>query len=245
MASFGENLRTQRELRGIELAEIARATKITPLFLRALEADQFEVLPGGLFARAFVRQYAAHIGLDVESTLAAFVEARGERGSEPAQTPARHSGRMLRHAGFIAGAGALGLVLLLSGRTTTRPRPGVVWSPALAGSPPSVYPPAAPQSTRGLALTLRAVANCWVEAHADGQAVLNRVLAQGETTTIEATQEILLSVGNAGGLTVSVDDQAGQPLGRSGEVRKNIRITRDSLSSFLRTPVTVASSVSG
>ena len=49
MGSFGENLRRERELRGVSLREIADGTKITLRFLQALEEDRVDVLPGGLF----------------------------------------------------------------------------------------------------------------------------------------------------------------------------------------------------
>ena len=63
MASFGENLRRERELRGVDLRDIADATKISVRFLQALEQDRVDVLPGGIFPRAFVRQYAKELGL--------------------------------------------------------------------------------------------------------------------------------------------------------------------------------------
>ena len=63
MASFGENLRRERELRGVDLHEMAEATKISIRFLQALEQDRVDVLPGGIFPRAFVRQYGKYLGL--------------------------------------------------------------------------------------------------------------------------------------------------------------------------------------
>src|SRR5262245_66492520 len=75
MASFGETLRRERELRGVSLREIADATKISVRFLQALEQDRLEVLPGGVFRRAFVRQYARHLGLDAERLVGEFVFA--------------------------------------------------------------------------------------------------------------------------------------------------------------------------
>ena len=77
--------------------------------------------------------------------------------------------------------------------------------------------------------------SCWVEARADGETVISRVLAQGESETLEAQREIVLSVGNAGGLAIRVNDQPALPLGRSGEVRKNIVITRQSLPALVET----------
>ena len=69
-----------------------------------------------------------------------------------------------------------------------------------------VYPspslaPATPVD--GLVLTMTAQQECWVEVRADGQTVVNRVLAEGETQTFEARGEIVLSVGNAGGLAIA------------------------------------------
>ncbi len=68
MASFGENLRQQREARGISLEDISAGTKIRPHFLAAMEADQFESLPRGA-ARGFIRSYAAFIGLNPDQVV--------------------------------------------------------------------------------------------------------------------------------------------------------------------------------
>jgi hypothetical protein len=96
------------------------------------------------------------------------------------------------------------------------------------------FPTAAPAAARdGLVLSLTAQQECWVEVRADGATVINRVLAEGETQTLEARGEIVLSVGNAGGLSVRVNDRPALPLGRSGEVRKNIVITRQNLPSLV------------
>ena len=62
---------------------------------------------------------------------------------------------------------------------------------------------------------------------------MNRVLAQGETQTFEARGEIVLSVGNAGGVSIKRQRPPGVPLGRSGEVRKNIVITKQNLPDFV------------
>ncbi len=52
MASFGENLRREREMRGVTLQEISAATKISGRFLQALEAEEFAKVPGGVFTRS-------------------------------------------------------------------------------------------------------------------------------------------------------------------------------------------------
>jgi cytoskeleton protein RodZ len=72
MASFGENLRREREMRGVTLQEISSATKISVRFLQALENEQFDRVPGGIFTRSFIRTYARYLGLDEDQVLAEY-----------------------------------------------------------------------------------------------------------------------------------------------------------------------------
>jgi cytoskeleton protein RodZ len=82
VASFGENLRKAREARKITLQEIAATTKIGTRALQALEDEQFNLLPGGIFNKGFVRAYARAVGLDEEKTVAAYLEAAKVTPSE-------------------------------------------------------------------------------------------------------------------------------------------------------------------
>jgi len=75
LESFGARLKREREKRKITLDDISVATKIAPRFLTALESDQFDQLPGGIFNKGFVRSYARHLGLDENQTIADFVAA--------------------------------------------------------------------------------------------------------------------------------------------------------------------------
>jgi len=62
--TVGHSLKHAREERNMSLDEASRATKIRKEFLLAIEEDRFEVLPGDVFARGFVRSYADFLGLD-------------------------------------------------------------------------------------------------------------------------------------------------------------------------------------
>ena len=67
MTLVGETLRRERLKRNLDLEEISRELKISTRFLQAIENDQYEKLPGGVFAKSFVRQYARLLGLDEEA----------------------------------------------------------------------------------------------------------------------------------------------------------------------------------
>jgi cytoskeletal protein RodZ len=249
MVSFGENLRRERELRGVSLREIAEGTKISVRFLQALEEDRADVLPGGLFPKAFVRQYAVFLGLDPDRTAADFVLAHGEPQAERRPPPPARRRLTLSPGAAFLGVIAVAAVVLTfrrpageaDRRVQTRVSPSPAGEAASAVLPTDrVYPPpkaepvaAATPASESLVLTLTAQQSCWVEVRADGETVLNRVLAEGESQTLEARGQIVLSVGNAGGLRVRVNDRPTLPLGRSGEVRKNIVITRQNLPSLV------------
>jgi cytoskeleton protein RodZ len=66
MTSIGDTLRRERQRRNIDLPEIAGKLKISTRFLEAIEHDDFGKLPGGVFTKSFVRQYADLLGLDAD-----------------------------------------------------------------------------------------------------------------------------------------------------------------------------------
>jgi len=247
MGTFGDKLRRERELRGISLREIAEGTKISVRFLQALEEDRVDVLPGGIFPRAFVKQYALFLGLDADKAVGDFVAAHGEAPPELRRMPPPPVRRRMPVSPgqvFLVVVAVLAVVLTFRrGREAERARPEP--TPAAVAAAPAVLPsdrvypsptvaPAAATPGDTLVLTMTAQQDCWVEVRADGETLANRVLAEGESETFEARGEIVLSVGNAGGLSIRVNDRPALPLGRSGEVRKNIVITRQNLPSLVQ-----------
>jgi cytoskeletal protein RodZ len=78
LGSFGEKLRKQREQRSITLEAISNVTKISTRMLRALEEENFNQLPGGVFNKGFVRAYARQVGLDEEEAITDYLAALRE-----------------------------------------------------------------------------------------------------------------------------------------------------------------------
>ena len=99
MGSFGERLRREREMRGVSLDDIADATKIGTRLLRALEEEHFELLPGGIFNKGFVRAYAKYLGLNDEEAVADYLEAAGENTPDPRVIAEQNSSRIDRSGG--------------------------------------------------------------------------------------------------------------------------------------------------
>jgi cytoskeleton protein RodZ len=96
---FGEHLKREREMRGVTLEEISAATRIAPRFLAALESEQWELLPGGVFNRGFIRSVARYLGLDEDSLVAEYAletKGRAEPGvvADPPEEPDRNWARV-------------------------------------------------------------------------------------------------------------------------------------------------------
>jgi transcriptional regulator with XRE-family HTH domain len=70
--AFGPRLRRERERRGISLDHIAVLTNVAVEVWQGLERNDFSLWPGGLFARAFVRDYANAIGVDADDAVEDF-----------------------------------------------------------------------------------------------------------------------------------------------------------------------------
>jgi cytoskeleton protein RodZ len=83
MTAIGETLRRERLKRNLELDQISRELKISARMLAAIEAEQFGKLPGGVFARSFVRQYAHYLGLDEDEMATAVQRLLDPAEEEP------------------------------------------------------------------------------------------------------------------------------------------------------------------
>jgi cytoskeletal protein RodZ len=86
MATLGQQLKQFREEKGISLNEISESTHIGIRFLQAIENDAYDVLPGGVFNRAFVRKFAKEVGFDEEQAVSLYEEQLEEQGGEPERT---------------------------------------------------------------------------------------------------------------------------------------------------------------
>lgn len=68
----GAQLRQARESKGLTVAQIAKETMLTARYLTALEADDYEALPGSTFVRGYLRRYAPLVGLSANTLVAEF-----------------------------------------------------------------------------------------------------------------------------------------------------------------------------
>jgi cytoskeleton protein RodZ len=283
MTSIGETLRRERQRRNLELSKIAAELKISTRFLEAIEREDFAKLPGGVFTKSFVRQYATVLGLDAEELVAEVgrliepkVEVSDETGKSRPDVPGIHV-QMLEDnwqsvrerrtplpSWVRAGVLLVVLMLVCSGVyywveqrphhtvvAHVQPPPQPIATPApppvaVEQTPPPVptvstaAPPAAPQTSDDSAarpvpaaviqslppnpnatvrVAITADEEVWVRADVNGKYQFQGTLQPHETRMIEADGEVIVRLGNAGGVTITWNGKPVGAVGPKGQIR--------------------------
>jgi cytoskeleton protein RodZ len=110
--NFGERLKREREMREVSLAEVTSGTRIGRRFLEALEEEEWDKLPGGIFSRGFVRSIARYLGLNEEDLLSEYDLARGD---QKIAAPAPYQNRLPSPPNWVPTLALLVLVSLAVG----------------------------------------------------------------------------------------------------------------------------------
>jgi cytoskeleton protein RodZ len=111
VARLGDTLRQQREQMGVTMQQAAEDTRIRDKFLQAIESGDYQSLPGTVYTKGFLRNYAHYLNLDAEEMLALYTGERG--GADPARSFAPM--RPLVKRSFIFTPTVLVPVLVLAG----------------------------------------------------------------------------------------------------------------------------------
>ena len=274
LASFGEELRREREIRGISLKEIADATKISKRFLEAIERNDHKTLPAPVFTRGFVREYARYLGLNAEEMVnrynfAAVGDERIEQSAhlerlttpQAAPVPVKKlapRGIPPPYARVDRNVYILILVVValagvsywaLKHRRETRANEERIAAETHAAAVPAAPPvvttsaPATSTSTTPpangpakLVLNLEVTGTSWLILEADGERVINDEVRRGYHRTIEAKDAFhFKTIGNAGGISLTLNDLPVPALGRDGQVLHDVVLDRAALQK-LQTP---------
>jgi len=242
--TFGERLKREREMREVSLEEITAATRIAARYLDALENEQWDKLPGGVFNRGFVRAIAGYLGLDEEGFLSEYDLARGEQKTEPA---APYESRLPAKPKWIPALAILALLVLLAGvfyvgrfawrrysahraaqhssvarnPSPSSPRDNVSSSSASPASPSNSAASAdssspAPDWGSNLNLTVSTSAATRIRILADGNLVLDAELPAGENRRFPAKEQFEVTAADSSAVLLELNGEIMRPLGEPG-----------------------------
>jgi cytoskeletal protein RodZ len=225
--TFGERLKRERELREVTIKEIASATRIAAKFLQALENEEWEKLPGGVFGRGFVRSVARYLGLSEENLLSDYDQARGE-ASTPAQ---KLEERIPSPPKWIPAMAVLLLVAVVVGlafggryawrwyaaHRAAKKASAVVSIPSSNVATQNLFPnsSSAPATDNGISLPLdlsaAATAATRIKVAADGVVLYDWELAAGQNLHFPANDRIEVAANDASVLLLELNGQKVMP----------------------------------
>lgn len=234
--TFGERLKRERELREVSQNELTKATRIGAHYLEALENEQWEKLPGGVFNRGFVRAIARYLGLNEETLLGEYDLAHGEAAPPP---PVPFESRIPRAPLWVPIVGLLVLLAVLAGllvggiygwrryaaHRAAKKASAMALPAKNAAESSAVVATAAddPQHSRGAAaaattldLSVSTSAATRVRVVGDGAVEFDSEMPAEETKHFSAKQRFEVTAGNSSAVLLELNGQAMPPVGAPG-----------------------------
>lgn len=250
-------LRHAREQLGLSLREVADRTRIRVAILEAIENHDDERLPPPVFTRGFVKAYAREVGLDPQAAAARYGVPDDPPGASGGHSPqARHASADDRSVSYslsererstlatVALIVVAGVIFVLTDPWKPSTAEKTAASPAVATAEDAALVqqavatsgetrrpvPAAPR-TPNMRIDLAPQGSCWIEATADGERVIYKLLNGGDRYAIEGYEDLILKVGDPSALVYSINGAKGRPLGPAGQPT-TVHITSENSRSF-------------
>lgn len=259
---LGRKLREARERKGVTLRQIANSTKISIAVLESIERNDVSKLPGGIFGRAFVRSFATEVGLDPEVTIQEFIAqfrddsvsaghppSEQTEDNESLESNRRMASAFLRLIALSIPIAGVILYFGVAGRrvvpAAAPPAAAAATTPATLASStttadqepadtaaPGAAEPLPPASSDRLAINISVTRPCWVAAIVDGERQIERLMQPGDAGTLDVRRELVLTAGDAGALTMTINGIEARPFGKVGAV-VTARVNLSNFQTFL------------
>jgi len=252
MNVFFQELKRAREQKRVSLADIADRTLINIKHLEAIERGNTAILPEA-YVRAFIREYAAAIGLDGDETLRRFDEGRRTpdeitrlRERPPVPVPSKKPAFSLEPATFLtprmATIGATVAIIAIvaivawnllspgtSAPATEIPFQNIVKEQEEQSAADHPAPPPPPRRADSLTLAASVSDTVWMTITVDSLPPREYIFHPGAKASWRAGNRFLVTLGNAGAVSFALDRQQLGTLGRRGNVVRNVSLTRQTL----------------
>ena len=218
--TLGARLRRAREARNLTLREVSDQTRITRRHLEAIEADDYQQLPGGIFNRSFVKAFARSVGYDEDEAVRAYQQAARDRGETFDDSPTtRQASRIYTddapsRSPLLTALLSLVILAVISlaayaalhyyrrkadapapprqAQTAAPARANPAASPATGGGgQPATAAPAPDASAAGLKVSVRAKGeDVWMRTSADAAPSSDGILKADQSREIDAAESL-------------------------------------------------------
>lgn len=245
---LGDILREEREKQNLTVKDVERDTSIRSLYISSIEKGAYDILPGEVYLKGFIKSYAEYLKLDGAAMLQQYyaekspepVQAAAANEQQPAVDrqfmPVKAASNYLKNdfrervkksrqtQKLVAGVAVAGVLLA-----------GMYWIFGSKDVPPAVNnAPAATNTARtgneeksaaatekaytGVEVTAKFSGDCWTEILTDDKMVFSGTVKAGESLSWKATTRLVITAGNAGAVELTYNGKSLGKLGQTGEV---------------------------
>lgn len=238
MESLGEYLRRQRELKGLSLKDLSDETKIGINYLKYIEENYFDKIPGEVFVKGFLRLYARSVGLKEEDVMGKYYEQyeikekEKENKEDAGLKVLRESRRKLPLWLWVITIILFAILLfkVFPQKKKHTPVSAREVRKLIEIEPSPIVSKEIPKANdvpKEMTLSVEAVEETWVKIIIDGMEVKESLLKGGDKVSFTAKKNFGLTIGNAGGVKIRFDGKELKPLGPQGKVIRNLVLSRD------------------
>lgn len=240
MENIGELLRTARIEKNIKFEDVEKDTKIRRRYLEALENEEWDVIPGNVYLKGFMKTYARYLGLNEELLLDELEKViKPDHEAKPIPEKIELPGRPKKKIAIFLGCVAI-LILVASqyvyqhyfnlpdantkeqteqqntnnqappDQNTNNQADNQQTGPDLETSAPEIT---------DFDLLIKTVRNrCWIQVKSGGKVIYEGTLSAGQSQLFENLTEVAFVLGNAPDVEVYINDKYYGPYGLNGEV---------------------------
>ncbi|GBG54805.1 XRE family transcriptional regulator [Sporomusaceae bacterium FL31] len=237
MQTVGELLRSEREKKGLSIKDVEAATSIRALYINAIEESDYKIVPGEVYLKGFIRNYANFLGLSgpnmvdlyrqQQQTTASATPLPDAAASATTTSPApslddktsQSGGTVKWILGGIVIISIAGAIWWVNAQQPSAPAPAPqqltqVQPPAPPSSPTPTPAPASNLQTKPIQIITKYNDECWTQVIADGKEIYEGIPHKGDSLSWDATNNLTVKFGNAGSVDATYN---GKPLGKLGD----------------------------
>ena len=214
--SVGYYLKRTREVREIELEDIAKKTKISVRFLKAIEEEKWNLLPGEVFIKGFIRTYAQFLGLNPDEVVEKYLQERAKDQRQIVEVEKKEKSKInfLWIPLGIVFLMILSSVIFLSFKNIKKEKKNF----DIKKEQKEIIREEEKLIKEEInKIELLFTRHCWLKVEIDGKKVFEGFKEAGDKLEYNFNETFILKVGDAGALQVIKDGVLQQKLGEDGQ----------------------------
>ena len=249
---IGDTLRAEREKQNLTIKDIEKGTSIRSLYIDCIEKGESQQLPGEVYTKGFIRNYANFLKLDADAAVKQYMdenhpiqaaapsEENGTLREEPPKKKAaafstgndfrqrvetshkRQNKLLLVLIALIVAGGAVYLFASEGDSGVSDKKPAQTVAQSSGASSSAPAKPVQEKKNDGVEVTAVFTDRCWTEVKADGKTVFEGTVEKGKTESWKGREKVVITAGNAGAVELKWN---GKDLGKAGKAGQVVEKT--------------------